>query len=204
MEPELFAKLVGIIVAVLSAGRIIYDLVSKKQLNLRDEYRFAKEFLEDLGDTPTLHPFVIEKGYQAIAGTTLLSSKEVAYILTLKNSAQCLKDLVFSYKYLEHIDTTGNHEISFKPKYNLQLSRQWRKILYLFFYFVSAFVALSPFLAVSPLGLHVKQFFAAIVITLPVFGFYAWFSIQEYVRLQRAEILVTSQDAEFETVLLPT
>ncbi len=66
---------------------------------LREEYRFAREFLTDLMSPAGMHPFVRRKGYQAIAGDTRLSAAEIEYLLNLDDGARALKDYVLGRKY---------------------------------------------------------------------------------------------------------
>lgn len=77
-------KIVPTIVGVVGIGRIIYELISGVKTKLREEYKFAKEFL-DQEDISKLHPFTQEKGFQAIAGSTQVTQKEIEYILSLSN-----------------------------------------------------------------------------------------------------------------------
>lgn len=82
----------------------------------------AKELLSDI-ESGRLHQYAKQKGYQALVGTTNISTEEVEYILTLKNSAQCLSDYVLARKYLEKIESRGNTLLCFKPKYRPEKKR---------------------------------------------------------------------------------
>lgn len=127
MDIETFAKIVTALVAIFGAGKALYEAIAGNKSRLREEYKFARDFLTEVDSEKNLHPFAVEKGYQAIAGTASIKSEEVAYILTLENSARCLRDFVLSRKYIEHLNTAGNLQIAFADKYRRPWSRTWRK-----------------------------------------------------------------------------
>ncbi|WP_210447559.1 hypothetical protein [Vibrio crassostreae] len=52
-------KLMGALSSFAAISKILYDIVSGKKAKLREEYRFAKEFLVDLDND--LHPYAKEK-----------------------------------------------------------------------------------------------------------------------------------------------
>ncbi|SPO55668.1 conserved protein of unknown function [Pseudomonas sp. JV551A1] len=69
---ENLVKAVSIIGAILAGAKIIFEFTIGKLSRLREEYRFAKEFLHDLQETDAskkLHPMAVERGYRALAGT---------------------------------------------------------------------------------------------------------------------------------------
>lgn len=60
MDIELFAKLVTVAGSVFALYKVIAEFVISKKSRLREEFKFIKEFINDL--KPDTHPFVIEKG----------------------------------------------------------------------------------------------------------------------------------------------
>lgn len=204
MDIELVLKVIGAVAAVFGVGRALYEIISGNKPKLRDEYKFARDFLDDLSTKKDLHPFVIEKGYHAIAGTTAIKGEEVAYILTLENSARCLRDFVLARKYIEHINTTGDLQIAFSGKYKSAWSRRWRKYIYVTGYSVFAFAALSPLLLNGPMAINAKAMFALLAFTLPVFGLLAWNSLQSFVQIYRGEKLVENQQKHTKRIILPS
>lgn len=193
MDIETIAKIVAAGFAIFQVGKALYEIASGNKPKLRDEYRFARDFLDDLASKKDLHPFAVEKGYQAIAGTTTIKGEEVAYILTLENPVRCLRDFVLSRKYIEHINTTGDLQIAFTRKYQNPWARSWRKFVYVTAYVIFAFGAVLPLLLGKPLGLQPKPVFILFAFTLPVCGFVAWSSLQSFARIYRGEKLVESQ-----------
>lgn len=202
MEIETIFKLVTAALGIFGVARIIYDFSTGSKNKLREEYRFAKEFLRDLSQEPRLHPLAIEKGYYAIAGTTSIKSKEIEYVLSLENPDTCLKDYALSRQYLEHIDKNGNFKIEFSKKYRSHFSRNWRKTVHVLVYFFGAFIALSPFLLFKPLDLNIKQFIGLTVITMPVFGLFAIDSLRSFIKIKRGEKLVNSQNTHTKLILV--
>lgn len=202
MSFETIIKLFGAIAAVISAGKIIYEITAGMKSRLRDEYKFAKEFLADVKNVPDLHPFTLEKGYQAIAGTTTLKTEEVSYILSLKNPVQCLKDYALSKGYLEHLNTTGDLQIAFADKYKSNWSRGWRKTIYVILYFILAFLALFPLVFSSYFHFTPKQGVGLLVFTIPVISPYAWLSLKSSIRIYRGEKLVNNQNKHTRRIIL--
>jgi len=201
MEVEILIKLVVATVGIVSAGKIIYEFISGSKSKLREEYKFAKEFINDLNKS-NIHPFVIEKGYQAIAGTTTVNSEEIAYILSLENPVKCLKDYVLSKKYLDHLETNGNLKISFSKKYKSKYSRNWRKLFYLGTYFVSAFIALSPLILTRIYEFNLNQFMLLSVFLMPVFSLLAFDSLRSFTKIYRSEKLEENQKSHTQHIII--
>lgn len=195
MEVETIIKIIGAIAAIFTAGKITYDVTTAKQSRLREDYKFAKEFLEDLKNSPDLHPFAVEKGYQAIVGSTILSSEEIAYLLSLTNSGKCLNDYVLSKKYLQLLSINGDLRLTFAEKYSSSYSRWWRKGMYLFFYIICAVILIFP--------IFVPTSLIFTLITVPVFSYWAFISLKSYSRIVRGEKLVKHQRRHTQMVIIP-
>lgn len=187
----LISKLIVAMGGIISAIMVFFD-ASKKKSTLREEYKFAREFLDDTSKEK-LHPYTLGKGYQAIAGTTAVKALEIEYILALENPIQCLNDFVLSKQLFERLDTDGDFKLIFKDKYKSDFSRRWRKIMYLSLYFILALAALSPWILSSVFKLEILKFLALLVFTVPVLGFYAWMSLQAYSKLIRSEHIFNNQ-----------
>lgn len=183
------------IVGIITIGKILYDIATKKQGNLRDEYKFSKEFLDDT-NLENLHPFTLEKGYQALAGSSIAKKEEIIHILSLENPIQCLNDFKFSRNLVELNVKSNNLLFKFKEQYSLNFSRLWRKILYAVLYIILVVFSLSPLL--TPVF---NSFFNTDLLTRPEFLFatfpvgifYAWTSLNTVLKIKRAEFLVKNQ-----------
>ncbi len=144
MEFEVIIKIIGSVVAIFATWKIVHDVATGDKSQLREDYKFAKEFLEDVKNNPGLHPFAVEKGYQAIAGSTILSSEEIAYLISLKNPGKCLNNYELSRKYLQAGNTDGVFYLAFIRKYSSSWSRRSRKTFYFILYLILSAIAMSP------------------------------------------------------------
>ncbi len=201
MEWELVTKLILAVVGIITAAKILFDVFLVRRTNYREEYKFAKEFL-DQTDKENLHPYTLGKGYQAIAGTTAVKASEIKYILSLENPIQCLNDFVLSKQLFERLETDGDFKLRFKDKYKSNFSRLWRKKMYLSLYFILAFAALSPWILSSVFKLEISNFLSLLAFTIPVFGLYAWMSLQAYSKLSRGEFILKNQRQHSSKVMI--
>lgn len=196
MEVETVIKIISAIVAIFSIGKIIYDITTGKKSRLREDYKFAKEFLEDLNNNPKLHPFAVERGYQALAGSTSISSEKIAYLLSLKNPGKCLNDYMLSKKYLQLISINGDPCLTFAKKYSSSWSRLWRKVIYFLLYVFCAVIAIIP-------TLFLPKYLSFLFTTTPVFSYWAVFSLISYIEIDRGEKLVNHQQIHTHMILIP-
>jgi hypothetical protein len=202
VEVETIVKIITVIFGIIGAAKVIFDLSAGSKVKLRDEYRFAKEFLRDLTQEPKLHPLAIEKGYYAVAGTASIKSKEIEYILSLENPDRCLKDYTLSRKYLEHLGENESTKIDFANKYKKPWARNWRKAAYIIIYVLGGFAAMSPFLLQQFLNSETKQVLIFSAITIPTFGFFAFDSLRSFIKIYRAESLVKNQNKHTKLILV--
>lgn len=201
MDVLTITKIVGGLAAALGIWKFIYEVRINKKSQLRDEYKFSKEFFETVKNNE-LHPFSLEKGYQAIAGSKVLKANEVEYILSLENPVQCLKDYVCSRSMMNKLETEGNLRLSFKDKYKKSWSRTWRKWFYLLLYLVSATIAMSPLLFSKYLVNEDASILEQLLITFPFGVCYAWISVSAYKKIQCGEALINNQKSHKKRVIL--
>lgn len=193
-------KIVLALGTVIGAFKFINEMLTNSKARLREEYRFAKEFLADMDDEEcALHPVAIERGYYAIAGTNSVTVTEIKYLLDLTSPDRKLRDYVSSRKYVE-VNSEGSR-IGFREKYKSMLSRRWRKIVYLLGYVASALIAVSPLILAAPLHFGPK-FMMLTIITVPCFGFYAVDALRSLTRILTAERLVNEQQKHTPVILL--
>ena len=199
MEIQTIAKFIGALVAIFGIWKVLYEFKTGRKAHLRAEYEFSKKFLNEVA-TQDIHPYPLEKGYQAIAGTNTVKSNEVEYILSLENPVQCLRDFVLSKELLEEIDTKGNLKLRFKSKYKNKWSRRWRKAMYLTFYFIFALIALSPLLLNGFLTTNLN-IVVQLLFSIPFGGLYAWAALNAYSKIQRCEHLLKNQNRHTQRVI---
>ncbi|MDB5870664.1 MAG: hypothetical protein JWQ07_106 [Ramlibacter sp.] len=193
---EILARVIAVLAAALATLKGGYELLMHSRGRLRDEYRFAKEFLADLQNAPSMHPFLREKGLQALAGTDGLSAREVEYLLKLPEPAVSLKDYVAAKAFLHHRATATPSEISFAPAWQAAWKRTFWKTTGLIAYVALFALAMSPLFlpmfAGGGLG-SLKLLF----LTVPTFGFLAFLALVQAVRIARADRVLGRQLSVF-------
>ena len=143
---------IGVPVAAFTVYKNSFDISIGKQSQRREEYKFAKDFLEEVKSKPDMHPFAREKGYKAIApdkqpGVGLrdkLGAKEIEYLLSLKKSELALQNYILGRHYLENIFDNETPKIAFKKQYEDCSSRGLRKNIFFALYWLFAFLAFAP------------------------------------------------------------
>ena len=139
---ELLSKSVALIAVVLGFPKILEQYKKLIHASLQKEFVFIKEFIADL---PNAHPYVIEKGFQAIRGNGQLMAKEITHLLSLASPGNALRCYSDGYRYLELKTLTppGGLSIAFKAKYTVRI-RKIYKVMNGVAYFFFAMVAGLP------------------------------------------------------------
>jgi hypothetical protein len=207
MDTEIIGRIAALLIGAIAAGftafKTAMDVSQLKRSHLRDEYKFAREFFADLERNDSMHPFLKQKGLQAIAGTTDLSPEEIHYLLTLKESTQAIRNYSLGKKYLRHLPGTGNLQIDFKKKYS---DKNWRiaiKSGYLALYGIFVFLAGSPLLLPWVLSKSSSVSLGVFLLTILLFGPYAYFSLRAGVKVSQAERLVENQESHTQLIIVP-
>lgn len=203
----------GVIFAIAKAR---FEISNGKQSQRREEYKFAKEFLEEIKSNPDMHPFAREKGYKALAPDKQpwvdlrdkLGSKEIEYLLSLKNPELALQNYILGRSYLENIFDNevfhnGTPKIAFKKKYKVYWRRGLRKNIHLALYWILASLALTPTLLYLQILIRPElsqellfkkwNWVTSIpmqLIFLSYFSCFAWLSLGVVIGIARAEELV--------------
>ncbi len=190
---ELIIKIIAVIGGVLALRKAVHEFAISKQSRLREEFKFAKEFIADL--TPQTHPLLIEKGYEAMTGDARLTAKEITYLLSLSSPAQALKKYSIALKYVEFKEatTTETARVAFRPQYT-QTKLKWATWWLTTQYLVFALIAFAPFpFAAQFFGTNFGVAIIVMAMTLLSFGYLAIDAIYEYGRIRRAEELMAMQ-----------
>ncbi|WP_340677875.1 hypothetical protein [Paraglaciecola sp.] len=201
MDWTLVAKLVVAAAGIFTAWKVLFDSFLGSRSSLREEYKFAKDFLDDTAKKG-LHPFTLSKGYHAIAGTTAVKRSEIEYILSLEDPYQCLRDFILSKQLFERLETKGDFKLIFKKKYSQKIARQFRKLLYLSLYWILSFAALSPLIISGFFGVKSEMMLTQVFFTLPFFGMYAWMALNAYSKFSRAEHIFSNQKQHSPRIVL--
>ena len=179
--------------SAIATWKVIIELLRGRQGRLCEEYNFAKEFFEDLRSNPQLHPFLKQKGYQAIAGDPSFTASEIEYLLTLQDSSRALRDYVFGRKYLEHLSTAGNAQILFKKRYSKAWVVRVLEIYYFLQYFFLYLLAFSLLFFHSIATFLNTRTLLALAVSCAIFLPAALYSLVAGLRIGRAKTLVTAQ-----------
>lgn len=195
MNLETFLKLFSLFAGAFALWKIVIEVGAGRRSRFRDEYKFAREFLDDIRKAPQMHPFLRQKGYQALAGDNRLTAQEVEYLLTLPESSRALRLYVMGLPYLQHTATALGSQISFKRKYVSHAARVSRKVAYLVAYGLFDALGAAPLfsLPLSLFGLTASPplFFTTVLFCWPLAALSLWSGM----RIKAAESLVSAQFA---------
>lgn len=159
---------------------------------LREEYKFAKNFLDDLANEPNMHIFARQKGFQAIAGDPRLPTALTEHILKLSNPVVALQDYVFARGYLKFHPDIEIRKIDFRSFSSKPKIRKYLGNLYFTAFLICYLIVVSPYFfwafnLLSPV--NAAKFF---VVVLPFLLLAIW-AARENMQLRRAEKLVEMQ-----------
>jgi len=199
MEIGNIVKIIMAIGAMIGVAKIIYELSSSSKLKLREEYKFAKEFLADLDEETPPHHLAVERGYYALAGTSSIQVSDIKYLISLSNPDKSLKDYALSRKYV--VLNKIPQKIDFRLKYQRKFSRVWRKTLYVLIYVLASLLAMSPLLLAAPFNLGPKFMLLALV-TIPGCGFFAFDALRSCMKIMRGETLVKEQEKHVPLIIV--
>lgn len=202
MDYDIAIKLGLLLVGMVAAAKGLFDLSIGKKSKLREEYKFAKDFLKDVDTLSKMHPYLKDKGYQAIAGDEEITAEEVEYLLSLRNPEQAVKDYVMGKIYLEHLSVLEDLQVSFKKKYKTKWSRLWRMCFYFACYITCVLAATAPWIFSSFLHLNLNQLIFTFLVTAVIFGPYAWLSFRSAQKISKASRLVRRQFKRSERFLV--
>ena len=189
VDYDLLYKVGTFLVGAIGTWKLIVEFLRSRNGHLREEYRFAQGFLSDLDANPKMHPFLREKGFQAIAGDTRLSAAEIEYLLTLHDTPRALKDFILGRPYLEYLATASGAKIVLKSKFRDKWPRLWRKIWYFILYVGCYSLGVSPIFFAQPGQAVVAMFAITAFVCFPA----GYLALRAGVRLARAEVLVEGQ-----------
>lgn len=189
MQLEIIIKVIGVVLTILGGSKILHDINIGGRSRLREEYKFVRDFFVDLKNNPDMSPFERDKGYQAIVGIRNISSEEVSYLISLKNPTKCLNDYLFSRKYLQTIEPSGDCgdiRLIFSDKWSSPQKRKWIKSICFTLYWLLAITAFLPIFLP-------QRFSGLLIMTVPTFGYYAFLALDTHMRIDRSEKLVNNQ-----------
>lgn len=112
MDYSLIFKFIAALVSLVSFWFAVLNFRFNNRKKLIDEYTVAKAFLEDLDNLK--NKFVIEKGYQAVAGSDNFDIDVIKHLLLFPNPSRALRDYRIA------------HSLFCKNRVNGRLRFKWR------------------------------------------------------------------------------
>jgi len=194
VDHDIIVKLATLLLGVVALWKVIPEIIRGRHGDLREEYKFAKDFFADVKQNSHMYPFVNQKGYQAIAGDARITSAEVDYLLTFPNSVLTIKDYVFSRKCLECLVTDAGPQLVFRDGFKSRFSRFLGKIFHFMFYIVCCLFGVVPLILFAfhlvPLERALVAFFFTGLLFIPMGCYF----LMEGMRIGRAEMLIKAND----------
>jgi hypothetical protein len=202
MDFDIVIKIATLLGGAVATWRVVVELLRGRHGHLREEYKFARDFLKEVNENPKMHPFLKQKGYQAIAGDTRLSAGEIEYLLTLHDSARSLKDYVLGKPYLEHLATAAGSQIVFQRKFESRWPRLLRKALFFVLYLMCYFAGFAPITFPLFKTMPPAQALITFAFTAALFFPAGFLALRAGVRVARAETLVKNQPKHVQGILV--
>ncbi len=86
---ELALKIIGVIASLFALYKLVIDVILAKSSKHREDYEFAKRFIEALNNKES-HQFVVERGFLALTGKSF-SVQEIKHLLSFNNPSEIIK-----------------------------------------------------------------------------------------------------------------
>jgi hypothetical protein len=205
LDIEVTAKLAAIGFGAITAGNAIIAIIKGRTSQLRDDYKFAKEFIADLNGVAAESAFLKQRGSHALTGDASIEFRTLEYLWRLEDPSQRIRDYSLGFQYLEHLHTASAADpIRFVRPYDQHWRRWLFKGWFLLCYVVTYLLSTSPLL-LSILGKWGKSSpYPALVVMCIVFLPMAFLAMKARVRMQRAEKLVECQRTRLNNSAKPT
>lgn len=89
------------VIAWVGLPKLYLETLFASRNRAREDYKFAKEYLNDLHDEKPLHPFLRQKACQVLTGDRDTRARDVEYVLSLPDPDIALQLYVRGKSYLE-------------------------------------------------------------------------------------------------------
>lgn len=191
-ETEPFLRLTALLVAVVAVLPALYTWYTARKGHLREEYKHAQQFMEELKGKSQMHQFVKEMGLHALAGNRDVEPQMVLYVLELPSPVRGLRNLVHGRNCLELIEAAEGARLQFKSRFR----KRWQRCLYQGWYFalylVFSLLSLSPLLLIDKLHMNGAQLVQALIASVGICVWPAGFALRASTAIYRAEVLLRS------------
>jgi hypothetical protein len=189
---EIFVKICAAIGPVIGFYEFFVNKNRTKKKDLREDFNFSYRFFRDLKTIEILSPVLVEKGFNAVAGTDRLSAAEIKYTLTLPTPLWKLRLYEKAKKYLKYDNKRDGNKVLFAKGYSNSLKRKCKKCLWLILYIVLYFIVAIPVLLIPSVFMYGNLFtniVAAIIIMM-----FSILSLFQFARIEAAEVFIKNQN----------
>jgi hypothetical protein len=190
--PDIVIKIAGVIASAFAVFKIILEFPITNRSQLREEYKFCKEFIEDLEAKDDIHPLLVEKACEAIGGKMYAGVSEIRFLLNFPQPSLALRSYGQAKRYLMFDEDES--QIRFKPPYRNAHDRKQIKRRYSLLYFLFSSIAFTMLYFANEI---LKNFdFSgqiAILLVAICFGWLAYDNLKNNLHLSEAQRLVDSE-----------
>lgn len=192
---QVFTAITTAVFAASTLWLSVKQHLANKRGLLREEYKFAKGFFEDVVQNPPMHQFPRIKGYQAIAGIHTLPPAIIQHLMDFPDPVVALNDYAVSRGYLKDTPSLKGRRLDFERSFFSTEARRifWRQIfssLALIFY-IFAFTPLF-FGTMELISLRLAALLS--IFTVPLGFFLTFIFVREAFQLRHAMRLVKTQN----------
>lgn len=194
---ELLIKVVSFLSLAGGIAKLLYDFYTASVHQMREDYKFGREFLADIDAHRPMHPFLREKGFHALAGTGRLDAGEVEYLIALPQAGRAIRDYTLGQHYLEIAGSGASRRIAFRPRYRRPWALRLRLWGYTALYLLLFALALSPLQLAATGRQESGELALSLAVSLVAFLPSALLALKAAINLHRARTLVrTRSDAQ--------
>lgn len=161
----------------------------------REEYKFAKEFFDDLKANPEMHLFARKKGFQAIGRSEYMPPAIIKHLMKFRDPVTALEDYEMSKGYLQKIESAGLLQLSFNRTF-LWSTEKRRKLIgtaYLTCAIIFYFLAFTPWFFLTIGKISVPVAINLTVVSMPIGISVTVIAAREFMQLRRAMRLIYAQ-----------
>ena len=199
MDTDPWIKVTPIITTIVFSASTLW-LSIKQHLDgnknaRREEYKFAKNFFDDLDANPQMHLFARKKGFQAIGRSRDLPPSVIEHLMKFHDPVAALEDYELSRGYLQKSEGVGPLQLSFARTF-LWATEKRRKLLgafYLTCAVVFYFLAFSPWFLLTIGKISTPVAINLTIVVLPIGITVTIFAAREFIQLRRARRLIHAQ-----------
>jgi len=200
MDTDQWIKVIPIITTILFGASTLW-LSIKQQLDgnkkaRREEYKFAKDFFDDLKANPEMHLFARKKGFQAIGRSQYLPPAIIEHLMNFRDPVTALEDYEISKGYLQKIESAGLLQLSFDRTF-LWSTEKRRKLIgtaYLTCAIIFYFLAFTPWFFLTIGKISVPVAINLTVVSMPIGITVTVIAAREFMQLRRAIRLIHAQN----------